>query len=109
MILIIDAPGQLCNQLWTYAPVAAFSIKYKIPLRIMGFHDYASLLELPHETEHVKFAELGPIGRSFGPKKNTPKESAILYRKSGDLLTSWWVSICADGIMPRGTGGAVFF
>jgi len=42
-VVIIDEPGQMCNQLWAYSPIMAFCSAKKIPLTIYGFNSYLEL------------------------------------------------------------------
>ena len=59
MIIVIDKPGRLCNQLWAYSPFITFSVKNRIPLRILDFYDYAHLFNKVNKNEYVKFGIFG--------------------------------------------------
>lgn len=40
-IVIVDAPGQMCNQIWSYAPFLAYAKKMGSKVFVAGFHEYA--------------------------------------------------------------------
>jgi len=44
-VVIIDEPGQLCNQLWAYSPIIGFlTQRRKYLLTIYGFQDLSKAI-----------------------------------------------------------------
>ncbi|WP_316824788.1 alpha-1,2-fucosyltransferase [Pedobacter miscanthi] len=55
MIIINDKPGQLCNQLWSYAPFIATSLENKNTFITLYFEDNFYLFEDLNRFENIKF------------------------------------------------------
>jgi len=55
VIIINDKPGQLCNQLWSYAPFIANSLEYKNTFVTLYFEDNYHLFENLNRFENIRF------------------------------------------------------
>ncbi|SDG42189.1 Glycosyl transferase family 11 [Pedobacter terrae] len=55
MIIINDKPGQLCNQLWSYAPFIASSLEHQNTFVTLYFEDNFYLFENLNRFENIKF------------------------------------------------------
>ncbi|WP_343523809.1 alpha-1,2-fucosyltransferase [Pedobacter sp.] len=55
MIIINDKPGQLCNQLWSYAPFIAASLEHKNTFVTLYFEDNFYLFENLNRFKNIKF------------------------------------------------------
>lgn len=55
MIIINDKPGQLCNQLWSYAPFIANSLEYKNTFVTLYFEDNYHLFENLNRFNNIRF------------------------------------------------------
>ncbi|WP_159321666.1 hypothetical protein [Spiribacter roseus] len=55
LTILIDSPGQLCNQIWSYAPFIARSKRDGSNLIICGFQQYKDLFPRLLEESHVSF------------------------------------------------------
>jgi len=55
VIIINDKPGQLCNQLWSYAPLIARALKYKVGFLTLYFEDNYHHFENLNYYNEIKF------------------------------------------------------
>ena len=55
MIIITDAPGQLCNQLWSYSPFIAHAKKINAKLVICVFEKYKDLFPNVYDEPNITF------------------------------------------------------
>lgn len=59
MIIINDKPGQLCNQLWSYIPLIARALKYKVTFLSLYFEDNYHHFENLNCNKQIKFGFFG--------------------------------------------------
>jgi hypothetical protein len=55
MLIINDKPGQLGNQLWSYAPFIAFCLKNKVTFLTLYFEDNYHLFENLNRFDNIRF------------------------------------------------------
>lgn len=55
MIIVMDAPGQLCNQLWSYSPLIAQAKEENQTIYINGFDDYKDNFPSLNRYKFIRF------------------------------------------------------
>lgn len=56
MIIIFDKPNQLCNRIWSQAPIIARSLASKERVKVPFFGIYAPLFENLYSIDHINFS-----------------------------------------------------
>ena len=90
-IVIIDQPGQLCNQIWSYSPFIAYSRYHKMAISIYGFWEYEYL-----------FPGLASSEVKFIPKRK-------LYDLASRIIIKIMIIRCSDILTaPKILGGKTY-
>lgn len=92
MIIIMDSPGQLCNQLWSYSPLIAKAKEDKQTIYINGFYDYKN--HFPNLSQHKFIRFINPkwsdcLESALRTFVKTDGVSAELPGRSSVVFSSW--------------------
>lgn len=92
LIIITDAPGQLCNQLWSYSPFIAYAKKINAKLMICGFDKYKDLFPNLHDEPIISFCapRLRFLARLVNKKIPQRLLRMINFDRGGVALIKSW-------------------